>query len=245
MYNEKIENLINFALADGELTEKEKQILFKKAEEEGIDLDEFEMVLDAKLHEKKQSMKESVAPTTAAPKSDKFGDVKKCPACGAMIQSFQTKCSDCGHEFRNIESANSIKEFFRDYQKIEDSVNVTKTGGIFGFIDDSEGKRQKQVFTKKQEFIMHFPISNSKEDIVEFLSMAFPLAQPAKKGVLGFMKNVSAKFGDDDKKNWNHLIAGVWMQKCEQIIMKAKFSMKDDKKTLEQIEYYAKELGIK
>jgi hypothetical protein len=38
MYNEKIENLINFALADGELTEKEKQILFKKAEEAGIDL---------------------------------------------------------------------------------------------------------------------------------------------------------------------------------------------------------------
>ena len=31
MYNEQIENLINLALADGELTEKEKQILFKKA----------------------------------------------------------------------------------------------------------------------------------------------------------------------------------------------------------------------
>jgi uncharacterized tellurite resistance protein B-like protein len=49
MYNEQIDNLINIALGDGELTEKEKQILFKKAEVEGIDLDEFEMVLDAKL----------------------------------------------------------------------------------------------------------------------------------------------------------------------------------------------------
>ena len=45
MYNEQIENLINLALADGELSEKEKQILFKKAEAAGIDLDEFEMVL--------------------------------------------------------------------------------------------------------------------------------------------------------------------------------------------------------
>ena len=52
MYNEQIENLINLALADGELSEKEKQILFKKAEAAGIDLDEFEMVLDAKLFEK-------------------------------------------------------------------------------------------------------------------------------------------------------------------------------------------------
>ena len=54
MYNEQIENLINLALADGELSEKEKQILFKKAEAAGIDLDEFEMVLDAKLFEKQK-----------------------------------------------------------------------------------------------------------------------------------------------------------------------------------------------
>ena len=30
MYSEKIEKLIELALADGELTEKKKQILFKK-----------------------------------------------------------------------------------------------------------------------------------------------------------------------------------------------------------------------
>ena len=92
---------------------------------------------------------------------------------------------------------------------------------------------------------MHFPIPNSKEDIIEFLMMAIPLAKPAKRSGFGFIKNVLAKFGDDENKNWNHLIAGVWIQKCEQIIMKAKFSMKDDKRTLEEIIQYAKELGIK
>lgn len=54
MYNEKLEALITAALADGVLTEKEKQILFKKAEAIGIDLDEFEMVLDARLVELKK-----------------------------------------------------------------------------------------------------------------------------------------------------------------------------------------------
>ena len=39
MYNERIENLINAALADGELTDKEKQILFRNAQEQGIDLE--------------------------------------------------------------------------------------------------------------------------------------------------------------------------------------------------------------
>ena len=29
MYNEQLEKLIDYALADGELTEKEKQVLFK------------------------------------------------------------------------------------------------------------------------------------------------------------------------------------------------------------------------
>lgn len=54
MYNEQLENLIDAALADGVLTEKEKQILFKKAQAMDIDLDEFEMVLDARLVELKR-----------------------------------------------------------------------------------------------------------------------------------------------------------------------------------------------
>ena len=33
--------------------------------------------------------------------------------------------------------------------------------------------------------------------------------------------------------------------KCDQLITKARFSMKDDKKTLEEIEAYATELEIK
>lgn len=245
MYNEQLDKLIEMALMDGELTEKEKQVLFKKAETMGIDLDEFEMVLEAKLYEKQQSMQQKTQ-ATAAPKSDKFGDVKKCPACGAMVQSLQAICSHCGHEFRNIENVNSIKEFFNDYQKIEHSVTVKKTGGLMGMIvDDSEGNRQKQVFSKKKDFIMHFPIPNSKEDILEFLMMSVPLAKPAKKSGMGFLKKMSANFGDDEFKNWNYKIAEVWIQKCEQIIMKAKFSMKEDKKTLEEIMGYAKELGIK
>ncbi len=44
------------ALADGELTEKKKQILFKNAEVQGIDLDEFEMVLYARLFERNKEL---------------------------------------------------------------------------------------------------------------------------------------------------------------------------------------------
>ena len=56
MYDPKIEELINAALADGVLTEKEKQVLFKRAESMGIDLDEFEMVLQSKLYDKQKEI---------------------------------------------------------------------------------------------------------------------------------------------------------------------------------------------
>lgn len=108
MYNEKIEALIKAALADGELTEKEKQILFKRAEAEGVDLDEFEMVLNAKLFEVQQNKK----PQTSSPKSEKWGDIRKCPSCGAILQSFQYKCDECGYEFRNVDAVESATKLF-------------------------------------------------------------------------------------------------------------------------------------
>ena len=235
MYNEQIENLINLALADGELTEKEKQILFKKAEDAGIDLDEFEMVLDARLFEKQQSTKKEVAPIiSAAPKSDKFGDIKKCPACASMIQSFQTKCSDCGHDFQNVDANISIQKLFKMLTDVENS-RTESNSSFFGKLQATLGV--SDVDKKKIEIISSFPIPNSKNDMLEFLSLALPKSK--------IKKNL---FGGESQTTDNKLpnmYARAWKDKCEQIVMKARFSMKEDKKTLEEINSYANELGIK
>ena len=103
MYDEQLEKLIEMAIVDGELSAKEKLTLFKKAESLGIDLDEFELILDGRLFERQQAIKNSntssttsaepaapaasAAPTT--PKSEKFGDIRKCPACGGIIGAAQ------------------------------------------------------------------------------------------------------------------------------------------------------------
>ena len=249
MYSPQLEKLIAFAMADGELSEKEKQILFKKAEAEGIDLDEFEMVLEAKMHQSKPTIIDKQV-VEVAPKSDKFGDIKKCPSCGAIAQSLTTRCADCGSDFRNIESMSSIKEFFKDYQTIEDRIKIIERKQSTGFlssleskVDDSVERYAAALFTKKQEFIMHFPIPNSKEDILEFLTMAVPLASPAKKTKISMFRDVAISLKNE--KDYGHLIAKIWIQKCEQIVMKARFAMKEDKKSLQEVEYYANELGIK
>ena len=114
MYDEKIEQLISAALADGVLTEKEKQILFKRAQDQGIDLDEFEMVLDARLYEAElaEIEKEKKEKEQSAPKSDKYGDVRKCPACGAIVGAFKGFCPDCGYEFSNVDANLSSRKLY-------------------------------------------------------------------------------------------------------------------------------------
>ena len=240
MYNEQLEKLIEMALMDGELTEKEKQVLFKKAEGLGVDLDEFEMVLDARLFEKKKNMEKDAPAAPAAPKSDKFGDIKKCPACGGMVESFQIKCVDCGHEFSNLESNVSIEKLFKmlneaENERKEDSgMSIGKAfGGVMGKAWGLGGG--DKINGKKRTIISNFPIPTTKGDILEFLSLAVPKAKQA--------GNFLTKQQPENLAH-NEFVP-VWKTKCEQIVMKARFSMKDDKKILDEINSYAKELNIK
>lgn len=49
MFSEQLEEFIEAALADGVLTDKKREILHKRAIKEGVDVDELDMVLDARL----------------------------------------------------------------------------------------------------------------------------------------------------------------------------------------------------
>ena len=115
MLTPELEQLINYALEDGVLTDKERTVLMRKAQAAGADLDEFEMILDAKLHEVQKTA------AAAAPKSNsnKHGEVRKCPACGAMVSAFSTRCSECGFEFNNVEANKSANTLFEKLQALE------------------------------------------------------------------------------------------------------------------------------
>ena len=163
MYNDQIEALIKAALADGVLTEKEKQVLFRRAQEQGIDLDEFEMVLDARLVELKKSKQ------TAAPKSEKFGTVRKCPSCGAIISAGMAACQECGFEFAGIEANQSSKLLADKIAKIEEDYS-RKIGSIH---TDDDGYRKWEINKEKYcliaQTIKGFPIPNTKADLFEFI----------------------------------------------------------------------------
>lgn len=240
----ELENLIEMALADGEVTEKERAIILRKAEALGEDSDEVEMILDGKialmLKEQNASQQQS------KPKSNKEGTTKKCPSCGAPVESFNTKCQDCGHEFRDTEAAVTAQTISQEFSKIDkecrdeyfergndvmvtEATWLTKANRMVKPSALIEGEIGATVAERKTNFLSSFPIPNTKEDILEILALGIPEA----KLELGL-----ERFGHKG------VMKKTWLAKCEQIIIKARFAMKEDKKTLEEIEHYAKQINV-
>lgn len=238
LYNPHLEKLIDLALADGELTEKEKQVLFKKAECMGIDLDEFEMVLEARLYERNNATS-TQAVSNASPKSNKFGDIKKCPACGAIVQSFTARCVECGFEFNVSETTQSIERLFDILNAVEAESREDATG-FFSSLSQTMGQQMSgdggKTIRRKKSIIQNFPVPTSKNDILEFLTLAVPQAKY--KTFMGMPVN-------DPSNPEKFYLGPVWKAKCEQIIMKAKIALRDDKETLDIIQQYAEELKVK
>lgn len=163
MYNEQLEQLIDAALADGVLTEKEKQVLFKKAQTFGIDLDEFEMVLDAKLVKMQKAQQ-------AAPKSNKLGDVKKCPACGAIVQSYNGVCTECGYEFSGLEANSSSRLLSKKIEEINERQSQKAERTLSYEKDEKWEIMGKERIIAISNVIKSFPIPNTKADMFEFIT---------------------------------------------------------------------------
>jgi hypothetical protein len=75
------------------------------------------------------------------------GEVHKCPQCGEVLQAFVAVCPSCGYEIRGASASDSVKEF------------AAKINAV------SSGK-------EKAEIIRNYPVSNTKEDIFEFMIVA-------------------------------------------------------------------------
>ena len=235
MYDEKLEALITAALADGVLTEKEKQILFKKAEAMGIDLDEFEMVLDARLVELKKKeakanqqyqleMEKAKSAQPSAPKSEKYGDVRKCPACGAIVPSMAAKCPECGYEFTNVEANSSTRLLMQKIDEIQ-AQYAELTANVDNKDESAIRTRgyqvKRQLNDRTAQLIQNFPIPNTREDLIEFLTLC-----------IGNSKADSVMLDGNDP------VTPAWRKKLQQVIAKVKVALPNDQQAQELIDEY-------
>lgn len=224
LYSPRLERLIEMALADGVITDKERQLLRRKAAEEGVDPDEIDIVLEARLYKRKEEMEASMgavpppmpipgipatpppAPIPAPPASkpsQKYGDVRKCPQCGHVVRAFEAICPDCGHEFANVGGNSSIERLQRQLEAISARIGTN----MFA---------QAQLFAERASCIANFPVPNTKGDLYEFIITS---SNNIKGGLIST---------DPESK--------AWKAKCHQCWDKARLMLADDPASLQNIQ---------
>lgn len=203
--NPEIEKLIDLAIADGQITDKERRVILRKSADLGADPDEVEMVLEGRLHQLEASKPKQ---------SENAGNVKKCPACGASVKAMELVCSACGHEYTKLKGNSTVLELVGRIDQIElEKIEATR------FLDSVRKFEKEQEFgARKKQVIMNYPVPNSKEDIIEFLTYSI-----SKVTSLSELDN-------------------PWAAKADEILMKARLLFKNDIEMLSVLEKYETDL---
>lgn len=204
MFSEELEELIEIAIADGELTDKKRQVLIKRATSEGVDLDELEMIIDSRLNKKKKSQGFNTGTATppippapepaqsqaaSAPASGKHGVVNKCPVCGAIVESGNPSCPECGYAFRGIAANSSVEKLSELLRQVQidirqqdieiEKINANKKPqNLISGAFSGDLLRQAQGNTNNlqriNDIIINFPVPTTKEDLLEFILFLEP-----------------------------------------------------------------------
>lgn len=234
----EIEKLIDIALADGQITEKERNVILKKANELGVDADEVEMILDGKLHQLEANKPKQ---------KEKVGNVKTCPACGALVKSFQFKCEDCGHEFRfendheySISSLN--KKLTEVDSKHREQLNreSRSTNLFFRFLESHKYQPyiiSKDIAMQQATVINSWPVRNTKEDILEFLYLAIS-------EVKGKKRTQYQKFNEGYESEYKDILYRAWLAKSIQLIEKAQKTFSNDNEMISEVNRISSVLGF-
>lgn len=268
-FSKQLEEVIDAALADGVITEKERSVIRKKALLEGADPDEVDVVIDGRLKQMQKAI------------DDAKQKVRKCPNCGTPVKAGATRCDGCGYEFSNVKAVHSSSVFFEAIQK------------------EMASKEKRETKNEKINMMINsFPVPTTKEDILEFLYMGIPNSKkkgnfislyPAISGVIiGIVIILIGSFGLVNEHEielnggvfnayvggvfmiaifawWLPLVCGggmymmmnskskelhdanqranAWRSKTEQVLAKARISLAGDP-DLGKVEEFAKQIGL-
>lgn len=123
MFSKELENLIEATLADGILEDHEKAALMKRAQKEGVDLDELEIYIQSIMQKRIQDQKIQMDKETATHEKERRGNV--CPHCGTPIPPMTKLCPNC-HQAVNTNETSGDKELFELIDKITDAIVKVK-----------------------------------------------------------------------------------------------------------------------
>lgn len=253
MFSKELESLIQATLEDGKLEDYEKAALAKRAQAEGVDLAELEIYINSLLQRRARELnqkREEEWNVLSKQKKEAFGRV--CPSCGAQVQAMTLRC-DCGYEFTKAKAVSSVNLLFDKLNSVtltEAEVKIVNEGRT---PQQQDYLRNKMLTEKKISIISTYPVPNSKEDLLEFLSISVSEANKKlsfleqKKNVfililiagivtvgLAFMAGLLAmgNMAFSEEK-----LVKAWRAKCEQILLKGR-SLRGDAEFTQQLNYF-------
>jgi hypothetical protein len=117
MFSKELENLIKASLTDGKLSELEKNALVKRAQKEGVDLDELEIYIESILQQRTQEQKVQLEKETSEHEKLRKGNI--CPHCATELPPLTKICPNCNRAVNTNETSGD-KELF----ELIDQVNA-------------------------------------------------------------------------------------------------------------------------
>ena len=129
-YPEELTALVEAYLTDGAISGKERQVLLKKAEKLGIDVDEFDLYIDAQIQKIDLEADNLIRKAKG----------KACPYCGKPVPQLAEQCPHCG-QFITAEASEELKEIL---ENLEDALEDVKCG-----YDVARNKARVEKYTRK------------------------------------------------------------------------------------------------
>ena len=234
-FSPRLNKLITAAVADGEISDLERQVLIRSAQEEGVAMDEFVMILEARLFERRQVLAERnksnmqaqpPLPTPNAAQKSSRPQMEKCPACGAPIKALATACPECGYEYSaGIHGECSAWERLNEeLRAIDNEKSKGLVGKYLSLMGASASDPEK--LNRKKNLIQNFAIPSDK------------------RGIFDFFVSCATICGSSNIFNRDEL-HGAYKVKAKQVLLKARVIMKDDPKMLSELNEIAKQYNIK
>lgn len=245
MYSNKLERMISMALVNGVMDESDRQVINKVATAEGVDLDELQLYINSLAKKQRNEHSKSVAEEEAQyiqKQRDAIGN--ECPKCHRQVPPMSLECPHCGTKIVNKKSSSSIQDLL---EKIN---SVRQRGGT--------AKEREQAIN---DTITMYPVPNTKEEIIEFLSTSISYAtqrvnsSAIDHGMLKFLISVvslgyyamvlmmtsvnRSQKGELTEKEVRMERKKAWESKFEQVLSKGR-SMQGDTEFQQQLDYYEK-----
>ncbi|MBR5118773.1 MAG: hypothetical protein IK100_09035 [Muribaculaceae bacterium] len=261
MLSPELNSLIDAALTDGILSDQERAVIKKRALLEGYDPDEVDIYINSRLQQMQIDAQGAVA------------KVRKCPACGAIISYMQTRCPQCGTEIVNVGATKSVQKLSDMINDIsaKEIIKEQRQERIKNAIKSFPVPTTKEDI---MEFLfMAAPNAKKKKSFLGILgpSLTLGLIVFVVFFILGFITSMQKSLGEgfdagltlgiffgligalvghfalkkrvEPIRDQNKM-AEVWRNKCEQVITKAKFILREDAGAMNTIREIEKDLKL-